>query len=275
MDESYIQENKYSKLIRSFKLSDALILAGIPLFANLLIFIVEVGYFSVFGLPQQLISFDLAETFVASSFLLSVVFITFMIIRGISKFLFALKLPPVITHKFQYYFPGFLILVSLIYLFTNQWKEWIGIFIVLIFFATTDFIFPIFTQRKPKSYLAKLAKAQERYVLTDKKVTTILDEIILLFGKNITKVMLYFLIILILAFQTGRSVAINKESFLIVNSEPETVVLYMARNYAIISPFDRKEKEIDPEFKILNFSSDQTYTFHREQLGHVKVKNNN
>lgn len=235
-----------------FKLSENIAIAVIPLIAYSIIFAVESGYFYVFKLPSQFISFDLAEVFVVSSALLGLVFVVFAILNPLSDFFLSKNIPPVIVYKIHTYIPIVLLFLSAFVLFKSMWIEWVGFGVGLIFLLIGDFVFPIFTQSKNKNYLTKIARASELESRNIQKEISLLNKFIQMAGRNGAKVIFYFALTLYIAFQTGRSIALQKSDFWVVNTIPETVVLYIAKNQAVVAPFDRSTKEIEPEFMVID-----------------------
>ena len=255
----------------NFKLYESIVIATIPLVVYLLVFTFEAGYFTVFKLPFQFISFDVAEIFIAFMFLLAFAFVVFNIIKLLSLLLLKENTPPVIVHKLQSYAPVvILVLPSL--LFYSSTNQLLGFGIGLAWLLLADFVFPIFTIRKPMSYIAKLAKSEENKQRTRNKDSSIIDDFIRIAGRNVAKATFYFIFILLISYQTGKSMALQKRSYFVVNSHPETAVLYTARDYAIVTPFDRDDEKLGPGFQVIVFEGNSNLLFRNEQTGILQIE---
>jgi hypothetical protein len=268
---SEVNQNTSSGSFLGFKLSENIAIAAVPLAAYLLIFAVESGYLSVFQLPYQFISFDLAEIFVASSALLGVAFAVIFILNTLADFFISKRTPPIIVHKIRIYTPLFLLFLSGLVLFRTMWREWWGLGVGFAIVLLLDLGTPLITQRKNKNYLTKIARAEEFQTRIEQRQQSLVNKLIHITGKDGARIIFYFSLILFIAYQTGRSIAIQKSDFFIVNTNPEQVVLYLTKDQAIAASFDRILKEIEPGFVVIDFSQNSEYVFYREKVGPLKL----
>lgn len=70
----------------------------------------------------------------------------------------------------------------------------------------------------------------------------------------------------------GRSDALNREEFLIANTNPERIVLKIYGNHVILADFNRAAREVHRTFFIQDLTSQPGLTYKLERVGPVVVK---
>jgi hypothetical protein len=87
-------------------------------------------------------------------------------------------------------------------------------------------------------------------------------------GPEIGLVGLLFLMV----FGLGRYSALSQARYFVVNSDPESVILYMSSDRAIVAPFDRDNNQVIAVFEIINLDSDLNLSFYAEEIGPIRVQ---
>ncbi len=261
-------------------LNEAILLALIPFLANMLVFVYFVGYFSYFNLPYSLISIGINDIFNYSVLILIFIPIIILFFDGILYFLNSIPIPRPIKSRIAN-----TILVSLLpYLLyrTNSVNKIMNLIAVLllIFCVGKSFVFPLLNKKlKGKKYIQKLTLEDEetqKRLLTEtsgyKKKFPLISLVEKYFGKLSFGVMLLFFFVIIILFEIGWSKAENQVKYHVLNTNPETVVLFMRSDDLIITHFSRETKSIENNFRIINYGEDSNLEFTLENIGPLSVK---
>lgn len=143
----------------------------------------------------------------------------------------------------------------------------VGFVIGLAALAALQFILPLCTHRDAGSYLDKLEAADASSRQADREVETLVDRLLTSIDRKLVLGLLLMFALVYLAWGVGRYRAISQESFYVVNTSPEAVVLQTTTDYVICAPFDRVSQEIEPAFQILKNGEDQSLVFRLESVG--------
>lgn len=271
------KEIKEKGFFDKFTLSETLILATIPFASYAIVFFYEWGYFSVFKIPIEFITFDLSRIFLA---LLSIVgfgagvyYFSELIVN-----VFSSQPEPIrrIINKHAYRF----VFVIVLSFFTSSvdWKTFVLLSIFLIIFLPGyDFLFPLISQRKVKGYIAKLAaqdKQQNEYDAKQEDELTMIPLIkaAALLGRKFFFGLFVFICALFLTYQLGEGEARTQIEFQVINTNPERVVLWIYNDYALCASFDRITKEVGLNFIIINVGEDPNIEYSLEEVGPLKLR---
>ena len=251
--------------IRSLLLSSAGV-AIISLTGYLIAFIYELGYTSFFGIPYTLIELSLVVILTAIGGLFLIIVCIVFCVNAIWPF-FADR-TSVIHRRLIAWLPFFIMYLGLLLIYggTPQFSVTvrnIGFLLAILLFS--EFIWPLLTQRRKKTYIEKL-EAQENLTYSDDKsfFYWIASKPIGLAGGRL--VFALFLLYLF-SHSLGESAAMKQESFLTLEGKENIAVLRIYNNKFICAPFNRKSKKLDRKLIILQSSQQNELRLSWEKVG--------
>ena len=261
----------FRKLFEGITFSETLLLASTPIVAYLVVFFYEYGYFSVWHIPLTFVSFDPPTILLVMISLISVAIAMYFWSDRLLEII-DFQSEPIRRRLKDNVFPTVLVLTYL-FLTVANWIVWSFGLLFLLLVIGVPFLTPLFTQKNKKGYLAKL-RAQDK--ATDQRKTEqqlkVIDRLINLVGPRLALVAFLLLATLYFAYFLGMSSSTGQKEFLVVNTLPERVVVWKFDNYLVSSTFNRRTKQIDPKFVILDLGKDPTLEYHLEQIGPLAVK---
>jgi hypothetical protein len=235
------------------------------------VFFYEYGYFSVWHIPLTFVSFDPPTILLVMISLISVAIAMYFWSDRLLEII-DFQSEPIRRRLKDNVFPTVLVLTYL-FLTVANWIVWSFGLLFLLLVIGVPFLTPLFTQKNKKGYLAKL-RAQDK--ATDQRKTEqqlkVIDRLINLVGPRLALVAFLLLATLYFAYFLGMSSSTGQKEFLVVNTLPERVVVWKFDNYLVSSTFNRRTKQIDPKFVILDLGKDPTLEYHLEQIGPLAVK---
>lgn len=261
--------------VQSLKISETILLAAAPVLAYVFTFVYQVGYCDAFQLPYEFISASLADVLNIGGRIL----LLFVALLGFLNLLSS-SLPRKIFHH-----PSLasrmiiLLLVFLLmipnYLFPSSARIFILVAMasMAILIIALLFLPPLFTRRFPGSYLQrmealdKLRRSKDPWEGSGSLVHLFVD----VFGRKVFLLAVCLLIAMTLTYGAGRIWGANRRGFSIANTAPETVVLFMTSERLITAPFDRKNKSVQPVFRVINFDDQTDLTLRLEAIGPLKL----
>jgi len=264
MAEETSNEAKGGSWISNIKLSEAATIAIVPVVAQVILFVYEFGYFSVFWVPITLISFDLGDLFIVTVGLISLAWLVYY--YGDLAFSTIRSTSEPVRDKLLRTYGAFLLLVALFFSYGLEfWQEWIPALLVIILTLLYEFAFPIVAFRGKGTYLEKLkAHAEQRSKNNQKKeIEWPHNKLLRLLGPNIVLI----LIGLYGVYHFGRASAMTQKEFRVASTNPETVVLWMGNDRFIVAPFDRATKTLQPSFQILPVGDNPLITYSLQRIG--------
>jgi|CXWL01.1.fsa_nt_gi hypothetical protein len=261
-------------LFNKIRLSETLILASFPIMAYLLIFTYFSGYFSVFKLPIQFISFDLVSVFFVSGILLGLAFMIYY--WGDMIFHIFRHLPKPLRSRFERFSMatfGYIVFWYLYDKLFNDWRDQLILILGIVIIGLLEFGSPILLLTNRKAYLAKLESDDERKDAIRKQQEknreweTSIDRLI-----RIAPEIFIFFIVLALVYAAGRYTAIRQTEYRVVNTAPERVVLWDTNEYAICVLFNRLTHEVEQSYIVLKIGDNPQIEYSLEELGRLKLK---
>lgn len=249
-------------------LSGTIALAVIPVIAYAIIFVYYAGYFSKFEIPLEFISFSLIQVFIVSGGLLLLMRALLSMANLASFFILNNIIPEPIRRRLFILLPITILSLAYFLLYIGQWQKWLLFLIIAVFSYVAVFVTPILTARRIKgTYTQKLEIIDERNRQNDEKWDTLYDKFIKYMGRNIIYALYYFALILFIVYNAGISSADNQKIYRVVNTTPESVILYMTGDRMVCAPFNRKTSEVEPSFLVLNFGTNPNIIVNLEQVG--------
>lgn len=245
-------------------LTEGLLIAVASAGAYLLAFYYEKGFTSYFKIPTHFVNVSLATIFIivalAISFLLFIFPIAdfiFQLIRGLHPVLY----PSIAT----------LLIVSLfsvihLYLFgLSNWALFIFHLVMLGLVALLFFVLPVVTRRKG-NFIERIEEQQKR----DRSVIGLYDVIASRFGRDTLLIIAFSILSINFAENAGEAQAMKRVEFLVINTEPEMVVLQVYGDNMICAPFNRETKEVQTKFTVIKIAEDSKMALNLEKVGPLR-----
>lgn len=265
-------KNKTS-LLKGFSFSDAILLAVFPIIGYSVLFVYEWGYFRVFRLPLQFINFDIGEIFVVTSSLITLlvavlIFVTLLIKPFINK-----KIHPALKIHIELAIPIYAVFIALWVIYLRAWKEFLPYLIGMVFFTINLFLPPLLNRKVKGSYVDKFValEEQEQKQRAKDSEKSLIYSIVNKLRPEIVLAFLIYATVIFVAYHAGRGTALTQDEFRVVNTNPESVVLYTKADGVIVSPFDRNNREIEPIYKFISFENEDV-EFKLEEVGPLRFK---
>ena len=232
------------KIHNRFRLSDGLMIAGIPLLVYFLKFIYDYGYGNYFGVPPELVSFSIPSVFVAITTMVAVMIIIVAAFgqainewmggkekAGIEPLIHNIFLLIIIVGVLWYvqYATG---LTSIFYIFLMY----------LVLFTIRHFIFPLFPKKGVKGYINKIKKQTSKIMGRHKDFSDIFlfPFDLVLYRRAFIGLIIVGLIAVVYSF--GYAGARGQTSFYVQTGSPQWVVARIVDDKAVfIEVHDREQ----------------------------------
>jgi len=160
-----------------------------------------------------------------------------------------------------------LISIYIIGLFGADWKRLSGVIAGLVVVVFMEFGVPLFTQSKHLTYRDKL-KAQDK---GDWEVDKFRRKITEYFGPGLMHSFVLLIFVFWAAYITGVAHAEQQREFLVIEAQPQLVVLRNYGNELICGRFNETTKELLNVFSFLNRDNlDQNVSFELKRVGPLK-----
>jgi hypothetical protein len=245
-----------------FAITEGLLIAVVSAGAYLLAFYYEKGFTSYFKIPMHFVSVSLVTIFI----LVAVAISFLLLIVPIVDFIFG-YLPRL--HPVLYPGVGVLLFVSLfsvihLYLFgLSNWPVFIFHLVMLVLVAAIFLLLPMIIHRKKGKVIERLEEQQK----IDQSVLSIYDVIASRFGRESLLVIALSILSINFAENAGRAQAMKQTEFLVLNTEPEMVVLQIYEENMICAPFNRNTKEVETRFRFVKIAEDPKLILNLEKVG--------
>jgi hypothetical protein len=270
-----MQENETSIEISSAKnaerksllFSEAILVALVPAAAYSLTYCFQYGYSKTLGIPSELIEFNLLE-FLNVAF--SVVGTIWILFNFLGIFLPAvISAHKAIKSRVVFIFACFFYSVAALILFGREWKVWIWMFGGSVILGVLVLGWPLWKNRKNlNEFFESLQKKAQTQTSGKKDLYDLIRSSI---GREAYLAISVFVIVAYFFYFSGMSRASEQTDYTVISTEPESVVLAIYGNEMICANFDRQEKTISGDFVIRETDDVQELTFHKEDVGPLKL----
>lgn len=245
-------------------ISAGLVLAVVPVLANLFAFVYEAAYCRVFGIPTSFISLTPTTVFVVAGALVIVLCLVFWVADVAIGVLREVPHGP-IRRGLAVLTPFLLLFAAYLYLYRDMWREWIWVAALVAAAAFVEFVFPLIFQSRG-SYREKFdAEWEDR-----RRARPLTDW----FGARLGSAGLLFMIAvtfgLLIAYGAGRAEALRQEDFLVLKGETEAVVLQHYGDTFILAPFGRATKQVERSFFFVKEGDSSRPVFSLEDVGPLR-----
>lgn len=249
-------------------LSEGLLLASLSALSFATTFAYEAGYAAYFGIPYQLISVSLTTTIIAAASIL----VAIIPLYAISNFLWMLtpKAEDTISSAIRRYIKMVIISLILILPFAIHWQAWLAFFILILFLAFDEFVFPLITQKDKISYKEKLL-AQDQIEQSAKihLLWHVVDERV---GTWLVDALIYSAIVLGFAFALGTQHAENKKEFYLFSDKENEAILAIYDNTIVSAIFDHSKKILLGSLHISKIDNTENLSIKKKEIGPLSSK---
>ena len=234
--------------------TESIFLAVIPFLGYLTVFIYELGFATYFNMPYELIQPSFTSVCLVTAFIIGALLLTFVgghLFSVIFLTIFPLRDNPLLR-AIKRVTPTLLITLFFVCLLGREWKLYLGSLLMLSIIILINFLWPLVTCRKEKSYVGKLEKQEETEGKFDPEFRRFFDYIDSKFSRQIVSIFLIVAFFLLLVYQTGFVKARQKEYFWQLNNG-QKIVLRIYGDNLICAGFDAEKGAVDGEFDIISF----------------------
>lgn len=262
---------------KSKKISEGIQILFLTAGAYLFSYYYELGYTGYFGIPESFIRISIDTILKFGVALIGIVYFSIPFLNFV---------PYIYKEKLHVEFRKFIALTIILlfivlfqaYIFGfDNFVYWEGIARILLFVlfmvAILTFLFPIFTRRNVKGYMAKI-EAQSAFDREFNKRSGIgfFDGIERLFGRRALLAFLFLIIGTLVSRNIGLSEAVKKREFLVTNTIPEMIVLRIYDDLIICSTFEKSTNNLGEDIKLINISDYPDLNLHTEDIGQIVTK---
>lgn len=274
MSQETKEKESSVSLFGQIPLTDKFIIAAFPVMAYALVYTYKLGYYEVFKLPAQFITFSVVEVFNVVVGLLGISFALLVTINMVFSFL-PKNMPHAIEWRLRFFFPPLVVFLALFYLYASLWREWFVLLVFVLVLGWRMFVTPRLTKRYHGSYLEKM-KALDQETRQSEDIWEDTRSLGGWAARSLRSYQLattvYGLIGLYIVYHAGRASALDQQLFRVASTSPETVVLVVNSDWMIGAPFDRKSKEVEPSFIMLEVPVEGNVEFRLEKIGPLHLR---
>jgi hypothetical protein len=243
-------------------LSEATVLAAIPVATYVVTFAYHAGYAQFFGVPTELISIDTKMFLIAA---LPVILIVHLLL-SMSLTVFGFWREGSRSHPFYrrltIVFPSFASSLAYMLISFSHWHQWIVSVLVTLFLVALFFGMPLLFNRNEKSWIKRLEiydKSQANDTVAHLYMRQELGT--LLIG------MMWVWIVAQIAYTMGGAIAENQRRFFVRSTTPETVILCIYGDYQVTAPFDRSKKTVQKKISVVKITDTPIIPIQSEDIG--------
>lgn len=231
------------------RLSEGVVIAGIPVIGYWFSFIYQVGYCKYFEIPAEFIDINIQNVFICSLGLAGMLGIAISIGNPLHSIYN--DIPSAIRLRLRRQVTCILIYMALLYINKNKIQQEVIttalIFTPLVFI---DFILPIITHKTKKTYLEKLEACDE----LDANRESLLDTFASKVGFSVFSAIFYTFLLSIFIGYIGAHEAANKTQFMTSKDQTKIVLTKYGEQF-IVAKFNRADKTFTPEFSLEKIDS--------------------
>lgn len=245
------------------RLSEGLIIAGIPLIGYVVAFAYELGYARYYAIPPEFISLTMTQVLIATTALLGLIifFAQVLILVPSSQ-------SPV-SKAFWRTSPYLIMFVAALFIFgAAHWREWIFLLGVLIFFCFMELVFPMLVHREEPTYARRLAASEQadQTVAQSLAIKPVVDAV----SKQAVLLFLCVAVVVYIAFLSGRGTAITQETYYVDSSKSNVVVLRFYGDTVVLHEYDSATKKLKGDLIVTKISEKQPLRLQEKKIGHLE-----
>ena len=243
---------------------------GVPAAGYLIVYAHEAGFLNMFGIPTAL----------ATLGLVTVLQVSLMLVGAMSLFFWAGNLVSMLWPQGRKLTWNHIRIIrdmgsaaaggALVLLLPNTRSLGFTVLFMGGLFAFFDFVWPLLTQRRKKTYREKLEAADE----IDRNTKTLFDRALPLLGARTFVLLLLVGVLSAFAYLDGLYSAQHKVSYLVFQTDDgvEAVVLREYHDRLICAPFDRNTRCFGDGFFVLETASNAMLLLTPEEIGPLRMR---
>jgi len=246
-------------------LSEGIFLALVTVSGYFFAYLYEEGYASHYGMPSDLITITPGNVF-----RFSVLFILFLLVVLIFANWVTAQLPRHIHPYLSLHLPRYIALILVMGLmFYPALKSLGAVYVSIlvgfpILWGLVVFVGPLIEHRRS----GKLSSRYDEEIrIAEAKAGYLADFALRRFGRHWSLVVVLFVAAFFAVLIGGDLEAAQREDYFVTNTVPETVVIRVYGDNIICAEFDRKKKQVLPNFRIFKIGSDSGFEMSLEHIG--------
>ncbi len=251
--------------------SEGLILAAVPFLGYLTIFVYELGFLTYFGIPYEFIQPTFTSVCLVSAVIIGVLLFSFVSGHCFTVFLttiFPIKEGSLLRAIKRISWQIFVLLFFVIF-WGKEWKQYLGpimIFSMVVFF---EFLWPLITGHKKKSYNEKLAHQEDIERKYDPEFRIFFNFIDERLGRRNVAVFLTVALFMLFVYQAGLIKAKQKDAFWQIDGE-QSIVLRIYGDTLICANFDTEKHAVGDQFSIVKIAPEKKLSLKMIKTGRLK-----
>jgi len=246
-------------------ISGTVLVAIFSLLGYLIAFFYEYGYLGYFHIPKQLIEVSLINILIGTVATLGTMFLLLTVLNIFSQIgLLNTKTALGRSRNFALMYVAYAVIMLLIY--QTAWKQWLWVLIVAAVILIIEFLWPFIFQKDKKTLEEKFLAQEkiEREVLTNDLFGRISEKM----GRSMLQFLFLSVVLLSIAFNMGRSEALNQTSFVLLGLNSNKAVIRIYSQNLIVIEFDRESKRVANSFLLINRDNfDESTPLITEEIG--------
>jgi hypothetical protein len=247
------------------KITEGIIIAGVPVISYWFAFIYQFGYCKYFEVPAEFIEVNIQSFFICIIGVASI--FGFIVVYGSPIFSIFKIVPDVIGRKFRSLGISFFLMATYSFVSKIPTKSFIIMALSLYsFLLFIEFILPLFSHKEKNSYIEKLEAAEN----LDHKHESIMDAFAKKIGFSVYIALFYASLVSMFILFLGAYEAKSTSKFMVVNNGSKVVIKKYGEQF-LLAHFNKAEKCISPSFSIEKIDSGLG-EFSYELVGHIVVK---
>jgi hypothetical protein len=269
VDDNEASVNEKPSVLSLIK-SEGIILAAASVFAYVFAFVYQAGYCNAFMVPREFISTSLTDVLNIGGSVLGIFALLLGFINLITSFLpRKIYHHPSLVRRLSGLLYVFMLSIPLL-LFPEGRLLAIGLLLLCL---AIMFLPALLTRRLKGTYLQRMEAIDNGISGDDpwEQSGSIHVAFVNLVGRKAYVFIVYILLSILVTYNAGKASGFYREVFPIVNTAPETVVLFMTSERLITAPFDRKKRTIQPVFRVINFDDQTDLTLQLWRVGPLKL----
>jgi hypothetical protein len=255
MTTSNNHQESQTKKRRGTGLTTAVIVGLIPTTGYVAAFSHELGASEFWHIPPAYIVVNLTSVFVAVAGVVVLVFLPFAISAVamlVESYFWGEEKPLATNVLVTILLIGYVVWVGLL---TTGWMRWAIVAVLAAPVLFVSWLMPLIIQKEKVSYAEKV----KAWFASD-------------LAASISVIIWIMAAFIMFSYALGYSSQIRATKFTVVNTSPESVVIWVYNDNLLCAYFDRETKEIDKSYFVLNIAGGPEMTLTPEEVGPLHRK---
>jgi hypothetical protein len=253
-----------SGIEKTSRVPDAVLLAAASGASYAVAYAYRSGFASYYDLPPLLLTPTIGGILQAGAAVGAALLSVWIIINGV--WVFVPRADSALRRSFQRLLLILLISYLTMYSFLPDKWGWLSMLAVSCFFGFFEFVIPLLTQPRTKTYEEKLA-GQEKI---EAGVNMMVDYIGDRFGKKAVLLAFTAFILMNFAHSVGYRAAKEQEEFFVLTDAPDHVVAEMDDEMVILVAYDPVQKTLKQNYEVRRFRSKPVWLLEKRHIGKLR-----